>query len=319
MSINKAACIASGMIGTGWALTFAWKGLQVNVYDIADDQINNAKNTLEKYLGILMKYSLIDGIKEADAIKARINFTTDIDVAVEDVSFIQESGPEDLKVKQQIICSIEKTAASDVVIATSTSGLMVSDIAECALHPERIVGGHPYNPTYLIPLVEIVRGRKTTSGAARIAYDFYKNLGKEPVILNKEVAGFIANRLQVALYREVIDLVIKGVCSVEDADRAVLYGPGIRWGIMGPNLIFHLGAGDLGISALLKNQRESFSVRAADLANWSEIPEHFFKIASEGVKKEVNNLPEYIGKTIPDLMDWRDRMIIEILKLQGKI
>ena len=185
-------------------------------------------------------YRLVDE-SECRQIQERIHYTTEMAQALEHAEFVQESGPESYEIKRKILAQMEEVLPADTVIASSTSGLLITKIAEDARHPERIVGGHPYNPPHLIPLVEIVRGEQSSDEAVTCAAAFYRALGKEPVVLNKEVSGFIANRLQVAVYREAIDLVVNGVCSLEDTDKALLWGPGIRWGIMGPGRRRHRG------------------------------------------------------------------------------
>ena len=316
--IQKAACVGSGVIGTAWALNFAWKGLTVSVYDIGQPQLDAAQKTMDTNLKTLESYQLLTA-EEAQAVKDRVHYTTDLAEALSGAQFIQESGPENYEIKGNILRQIEEYAADDVIIASSTSGLLITQLAQGMNHPERLVGGHPYNPPHLIPLVEIVKGESSSSEAAQTAYDFYKQLGKEPVILNKEVSGFISNRLQVALYREAIDLVVNGVCSIEDVDKAALYGPGLRWGIMGPNLIFHLGAGPAGLGVFVERQRESVNLRLSQMADWKEMPQAFVDMAEDGIREAIEHREPGTGKTYEELVQYRDSMLIELLKLHGKV
>ena len=218
-----------------------------------------------------------------------------------------------------MLAEIEKYTLPDTIIASSTSGLLITEIAKFAKYPGRCIGGHPYNPPHLIPLVEITKGEKSSPEAVKCAFDFYALLGKEPVILHKETLGFIANRLQMALYREAIDLVVRGVCSVEDIDKAVLFGPGLRFGIMGPNLIFHLGGGAQGIKGLLTHLHDSGELWLKDMARWTTEPEGWPDMAQEGVLCEIENRPAEFGKTTEEIIEFRDNMLTELLKLHKKL
>lgn len=317
-NIHTVACVGSGVIGTSWALNFAWKGCEVRLYDIGPAPLDNARKTLQKNLEVLVDNAVIKA-EDIPLIEAKILFTNDLERALSGAQFIQEAGPENYKMKQSVMENIECFAADDAIIATSTSGLLITEIAKFLRHPERLVGGHPYNPPHLIPLVEIVKGEQTPQETAQTAYDFYKWLGKEPIILNKEVSGFVSNRLQVALYREIIDLVKNGVCTLEDTDKAVLYGPGIRWGIMGPSLIFHLGAGDGGIASLLEKQIESFDIRLSEMADWKHFPTDMPEMCAKAIQAEIANRTEEEGRTIPEMTRYRDTMLIELLKMHKKL
>ena len=233
MNNKKVACVGSGVIGASWAICFALKDLDVVVYDINDEVLSKAKTIIHDNLNILKENNVLDETRLQE-VENHIKLTTSMEEAVRGGLFIQESAPEHYDVKHQVVKEIEKYCLDDAIIASSTSGLLISEIAKNAKHPERFVGGHPYNPPHLIPLVEITKGEKTEEKYVQQAKDFYTFVNKEPVVLQKEALGFICNRLQMALYREVCHLVESGVCSVEDADKAVTFGPGIRWGIMGP-------------------------------------------------------------------------------------
>ena len=228
--IKKVACVGGGVIGSSWAIQYAMRGLSVALYDINDEQLLKSRGQMEKSLDALVGHDAITQTQKAEIV-ARVHPTTSMEEAVSDAQFIQESGPERLEIKRSILAQVEQYAASDALYASSTSGLLISEIVAEAAHPERCVGAHPYNPPHLIPLVEITRGEKSSDEVVKTVYDFYQSIGKEAVLLRKECPGFIANRLQLALYREVQDLVMRGVCSVEDVDKALVYGPGIRWAI----------------------------------------------------------------------------------------
>lgn len=316
--IKAAASIGAGVIGYSWALKFAMAGLDVWAQNRTEESGNLARERVRDSLASLVKNGVYDEAQAA-AIADRIHYTTSIEEAVRDAQFIQESSAEHYEVKWGLVRAIEAAATPDAIVASSTSGLLVSQIAKDAAHPERFCGGHPYNPPHLIPLVEITKGERTSDEVVSCAKEFYARVGMEPVVLQKEALGFICNRLQMALYREVANLVLSGVCTVEDADKAVTFGPGIRWGIMGPSLVFELGGGKGGVSGLMSHLNDSISLWLADMADWKSFPPEFAQAAQEGVNAELAARPAEIGNTPESLAEYRDHMIIEILKLHGKL
>lgn len=318
MNNKKVACIGSGVIGASWAICFALKDFEVGVYDINDEVLAKAKNIVHDNLEILKENQVIDDARLSE-IENHIHLTTSMKEAVEDTIFIQESAPEHYDIKWQVVEEIEKYANDEAIIASSTSGLLISEIAKNAKHPERFVGGHPYNPPHLIPLVEITKGEKTDEKYVQQAKEFYLSVNKEPVILQKEALGFICNRLQMALYREVCHLVESGVCSIEDADKAVTFGPGIRWGIMGPSLIFQLGGGAAGIDGLMNHLHDSINLWLNDMADFKEFPEDWPQVARKGVEEAIAHRDPSIGNDEESLKKYRDHMLIEFLKLHKKL
>ena len=189
--IKNVAGIGGGVIGGSWAVLFAMKGLNVKLYDINDDCLANDKKTIVSNLEFLTENGAIE---DKDAVLARIQFTTSMEEAVKDAQFIQESGPERLPIKHSMLAEIEKYAPVDAIVATSASGLPLGQITEHAVHPERCVGGHPYNPPHLIPLVEITKTEKTDEANVELAKEFYESLGKEAIVLKKDCPGYICNR-----------------------------------------------------------------------------------------------------------------------------
>jgi 3-hydroxyacyl-CoA dehydrogenase len=269
-----------------------------------------------------MKYLVGKGILTADKMNVALSlakYTTDIEEAVKGVQFIQESVLEHYDVKQALLAEVDRHAATDAIFASSTSGLLITEIAKDSKHPERCIGAHPYNPPHLIPLVEINKGQKTAEETVERTYAFYKSIGKEPIVLRKEALGFIANRLAMGLYREAVDLVVRGVCSVEDVDKAVCYGPGLRYALMGPNLIYHLGGGPHGIQGLLKHVGPSIELWWGDMAVWKKWPPGWAETAQEGVNKEMADRAPEQGRNNEEITRWRDDGLIEILKFLKKI
>lgn len=316
--IKKVACVGAGVIGYSWALYYSLKKLEVYVYDLTEEKLELAKKRIHDSLLNLMKNDVVSE-NEISLIEGRIHYTTSIEEAVKEVQFITESGPENYEVKQKMAEEMERYTASDTIIASSTSGLLVSEIAKNAIHPERFIGAHPYNPPHLIPLVELTKGDKTSDEVLECAKEFYQLIDKEPVVLQKEALGFICNRIQMAVYREVCDLVMKGVCSIEDADKAVTYGPGLRWAIMGPSLVFELGGGEGHIDGLMKHLNPSISLWLHDMADFKDFPEEFPEVARKGVEEALKNRPREIGNDDASLAEYRDKMLISLLKLHKKL
>ena len=316
--IKKVACVGAGVIGYSWALYYSLKKFPVNVYDLTDEKLEMAKKRIHDSLLNLMKNNVVTE-DEITEIENRINYTTSMEDAVRDVQFITESGPENYDVKQKMAEEMEKYTASDTIIASSTSGLLVSEIAKYAKNPERFIGAHPYNPPHLIPLVELTKGDKTTDEVLECAKEFFKLIDKEPVVLQKEALGFICNRIQMAVYREVCSLVMKGVCTIEDADKAVTYGPGLRWAIMGPSLVFELGGGEGHIDGLMKHLNPSISLWLHDMADFKDFPEEFPEIARKGVEEALKHRPKEIGNDDASLAEYRDKVLISLLKLHKKL
>ena len=315
--IKRVACVGGGVIGSSWAIQFAMKGLDVVLYDINDEQLAKSQAQMHKSLDALEQFKAVTPQRRQE-IADQVKLTTSMEEAVKDAQFIQESGPERLEIKRSILAQVEEFASPDAIYASSTSGLLVSDIAAQAAHPQRCVGAHPYNPPHLIPLVELTSGDKTDPELLQLAYDFYQSIGKEAVLLRKECPGFIANRLQLALYREVQDLIMRGVCSVEDADKALVYGPGLRWAIFGHNMIMQLGnpGGLTGMVHMLGNSGDRW---LADMASWTHQPDNWAEVAQPGVDQEMANFPDHIGHTNEDCAKYRDQMLIELLKLHRKL
>jgi 3-hydroxyacyl-CoA dehydrogenase len=242
----------------------------------------------------------------------RLAFTADIAAAVKGAQLVQENGPERIDFKKKLYGQLDELLPADVIIASSSSGLTMSEIQSgCPLHPERCVIAHPFNPPHLIPLVEIVGGAKTSEETIRRASAFYTGLGKRTVRLHKEVPGHVANRLQAALSREVYYLVSEGVVSVADVDTAVCWGPGLRWGIMGQVLLNHLGGGQGGMEHFLKQFTGPMTAWWKVLGSPQLTPELQQKLIA-GVHAEVGS------RSIDDLAAERDEVLLGLLELRAK-
>ncbi len=243
-----------------------------------------------------------------DASQSNLTFTTDLTTCVADADLVQENGPERIDFKQNLYRQLDEL--SDVIIASSSSGLTMSSIQEgCELHPERCVIGHPFNPPHLIPLVEIVGGSKTSEDTIERAAQFYTSIGKRTVRLHKELSGHVANRLQAALMREVDYLVGEGVLSVADVDTALCWGPGLRWGIMGRVLLNHLGGGEGGMAHLLDQFTRPITAWWKALGSPELTPQLRQKLI-DGVQAEVGS------RSIQELAEERDRVLLGLLALR---
>jgi carnitine 3-dehydrogenase len=228
--IQRVAVIGAGTIGASWATYFLARGLEVSAYDPSPDGeafVHRFADTAWPTLQTL-------GWITPGANEQRLRFCREIGAALEGAQFVQESGPEDEGLKIALFAEMDAALSGDAVIASSSSGLLISRVTEKCRQPQRCVVGHPFNPPHLIPLVEVVGGAKTSPAAIETAMDFYRDIGKHPIHIKKEVRGHVANRLQAALWREAIHLVVEGVVSVADADAAIAYGPWPALGADGP-------------------------------------------------------------------------------------
>ncbi len=305
MTFNKATVYGGGLIGGGWALNFVMHGVETTVYDLDNEKLEATRMRMLDSLQFLSSDDVaVLSKEEAEKCMMRIRFTYDVKDAVADALFIQENTPEKLEIKQSVIKEIEKYN-SNAIIASSTSSLFITDIARNALYPERIVAGHPFNPVHIVPLVELVKGDKTSQETIDKAYAFYKEIGKEPVILNRENKGFIANSIQNAIYEQCHKLITDGICSVEDLDRAMVYGPGIRLGLLGPYMVLELAGGNGGI----RSRMTKYGIN----------PDIDLEAICTGTESELRNRDEHHGRTHEEMERFRDRGLVNTLKYHKKI
>jgi len=304
--IKRVTVIGTGVIGASWTALFLAKGLEVVATDVAPAAEASLGRFVEDAWPALTKLGLAPG-----ASRSNLQFTTDLPTAVKTADLVQENGPERIDFKKKLFAQLDELSAPDVIIASSSSGLTMSEIQSgCPSHPERCVIAHPFNPPHLIPLVEIVGGTKTSEATIQAASAFYTALGKRTIRLHKEVMGHVANRLQAALWREVVYLIASGVVSVADADSAVAWGPGLRWGIMGPTQLFHLGGGQGGIEHFLEQFTGPMTAWWKDLGSPELNREVQQKIIS-GVHAEVGS------HSIEELAARRDELLLGLLALRA--
>lgn len=302
---QRIAIIGTGTIGASWAAICLARGHDV----AASDPAPGAEDFLRRFVANAWPTLETLGWVARGATPDRLRFhVTDVAAACQDADFVQESGPEREELKIEVFAVIDAAAPAETVIASSSSGLLISRVSARCRHPERCVIGHPFNPPHLIPLVEVVGGAKTSPQAIERAMHFYRALGKQPIHIRKEVRGHVANRLQAALWREAIHLVAEGVVSVADADAAICYGPGLRWALMGPHLTFHLAGGEGGMTHFMHHLAPAVQSWMDDLGT-PRLTEDVQKTIIDGVAEEAG------GRSIADLQRWRDRKLIDILKI----
>jgi 3-hydroxyacyl-CoA dehydrogenase len=246
--IRRIAIVGTGVIGASWAAQYLARGLDV----IATDPAPNAEVNLRKYVDEAWP-ALIEVGLSPGASRDRLSFTANMKEALSQPDFVQENGPERVDFKIKLFADMDDVTPVDSIIASSSSGITPSVMQSNAKHPDRIIVGHPFNPPHIVPLVEVVGGTKTSPEAVQRAIAFYRSIGKKPIQLNKELPGHVGNRLQIALYKEVMYLIQEGILNVSDADDAVSYGPGLRWGVMGPSLQWHLAGGAGGINHFMEH------------------------------------------------------------------
>jgi 3-hydroxyacyl-CoA dehydrogenase len=306
--IRRIAVIGTGVIGASWTALFLANGLEVVATDVAPDAEAALKRFVAAAWPALQRLGLASG-----ASQDKLTFTAALSAAVKDVDLVQENGPEKIDFKRTLYRQLDELLHPSVIIASSSSGLTMSDIqSACEMHPERCVIGHPFNPPHLVPLVEIVGGAKTSDDTIRRATEFYADLGKKPVRLNKEVPGHVANRLQAALAREVYHLVAEGVISVADVDTALCWGPGLRWGIMGQVMLNHLGGGQGGIEHFFHQFTGPMTAWWKVLGSPQLTPDVQKKLI-DGVHAEAGS------RSIDELEAERDEVLLGLIELRKQV
>jgi carnitine 3-dehydrogenase len=295
--------VGAGVIGGGWALHYLRMGLDVDVYDPAPDAQRDLLAALEEKWPLLRRIGLAEGARPD-----RLSFHTDLAAAVAGADVVQENSPEDLAVKRGVLAAIDRVAPPDTVIASSTSGFTMTTLQAGCASPERFVVGHPFNPPYLIPLVEVVGGELTDPAAVDWLAGFYAAVGKRPLRLSHELPGFVGNRLQEALWREALHMVAAGEATVEEIDEAIAFGPGLRWAQMGPCLTLHLAGGGAGMAHTLDH------FGAALLEPWTRLAAP--PLTGELRERMVDGCARLAGgRSVAELARQRDEFLAELLGL----
>ena len=304
--IRRIAIVGTGVIGASWAAQYLARGLDV----VATDPAPNAEENMRKYVDQAWEQLTALGLAPG-ASRDRLGFTTNMKEALANADFVQENGPERPDFKIKLFADMDAATPVDSIIASSSSGITPSVMQSTCKHAERVLVGHPFNPPHIIPLVEVVGGAKTSPEAIQRAMEFYASTDKKPILLHKELPGHIANRLQAALYKEVAYLIQQNVLSVADADDAVSYGPGLRWGVMGPTLQWHLGGGANGIQHFLDHLMDPLVGIMKTLGTPDVTPELKRTIA-EGVSQMAG------GHSVSQLAQEENRLLVDLIKLRAQ-
>ncbi|MGW9307423.1 3-hydroxyacyl-CoA dehydrogenase NAD-binding domain-containing protein [Saccharomonospora azurea] len=298
--VETVACVGAGVIGGGWAAHFLARGYTVRAWDPGDGAAERLSRLVEAAWPALTELGLADG-----ASPDNLTVVSTLAEAVDGAGFVQESAPEALDLKRRLLADIDAVTAPGVVIASSTSGFAMTDMQVDAATPERLVVGHPFNPPYLIPLVEVVGGERTERWVVDWASDFYRHVGKSVITMDRELPGFIANRLQEALWREALHMVANGEATPEQIDTAITDGPGLRWPVQGPCLTFHLAGGEGGMAHML----DHFGPALKEPWTRLDAPELTSRLRDDmvaGCESEAD------GRTFLDLVSERDRGVIAV-------
>jgi 3-hydroxyacyl-CoA dehydrogenase len=297
--------VGCGTIGASWAACFLGRGCDVRCYDPADGAEDRLRQAVARDWPTIEKLGLATG-----ASQERLSFFSTLAEAMQGVEFVQESIIEDREIKRDFTARIDAVLPPEVIIASSSSGLMASLFQDAASHPERVLIGHPFNPPHLIPLVEVVGGKLTSQESVEKAMAFYRSVGKKPIHVRKEMSGHAANRLQAAVLRESMYLVSEGVLTAAEVDCALTDGPGLRWALTGPFLTMHLGGGDGGVRHLLEHLGTSLGSWWETLGQQKYTEELHKKIVGE-VEKDVAKLD------MPSVVEERDKLLLELLEMRA--
>ena len=294
--------LGAGTIGASWTALFLASGYRVEVYDAADTTETYVRDYVENAWPTLLELGLA-----RNGNPGHLAFHPSPEAVAEVADFIQESVPEHIEIKHRLFSRIEPKLKSGAIVSSSASGLMVQEMQDGFEDPSRLILGHPFNPPHLIPLVELVANEKTSPGLLERAEEFYSSCGRITIRVNKEVPGHVANRLQAAIWREALHLMFEGVASVEDIDKAVWAGPGLRWAAMGPHMLFNLGSGGQGVGKFCERYAPSFHRWWDDLGQPTLTPDVISKLAT-GVTDAEHR------RTFKDISDERDALIVAMLK-----
>jgi carnitine 3-dehydrogenase len=301
-TIRTVAIVGSGVIGAGWAARCLSRGLDVTAWDPASDAEERLRAAVEKAWPALEAA----GLERANG--GRLRFVPTLAEAVRDADYVQENAPEREELKQGLLAEIDAAARPDVVVATSTSGLLPTKLQARMAHPERLVVGHPFNPVYLLPLVEVVGGKQTAPESIARAAAFYRSVGMRPLHVRTEIEGFVADRLMEALWREALWLVKDGVATTEEIDAAVVYGCGLRWSLMGTFLTFHLAGGEGGMRHMLHQFGPALKLPWTKLVA-PELTDDLIDRVAGGCEDQA------AGRSISDLEKRRDDFLVRLLGL----
>lgn len=303
---HRVCSLGGGVIGASWTALFLAGGKSVTVHDPDPQVEHRVRRYVEEAWPTLDRLGLVGDDADPDA----VSFPANARAAVDGAGFVQESVPERLELKHRVYREIEDALAPQAIVASSASGLTLTEMQGGWRSPERFVLGHPFNPPHLIPLVEVLGNDRTAPEVVAEARAFYETVGKSTIEVSREVPGHVANRLQAALWREAIHLVHTGVASVADVDKAVWAGPGLRWAAMGPTMLFHLGAGEGGLAHFCERYADSFNRWWDDLGT-AHLDREVAAELIDGVAAEAK------GRSAEELSAERDALLAAIVEVTG--
>ncbi len=312
---KKIALVGAGLIGAQWGVHMLFHGVRnITLFDTQEASLKRAKERLDEGLQFFVDNGVLTPEKKAELLTLP-KFTLDLKEACADADFILENAPEDLALKQKVLANIEAVCRDDAVISSSTSAIMIRYIAANAKRPERVIGAHPYLPVYLLPLVEIVIDEKVEAKYLDQLTDFMTWIKKKPVVLKKDSPGYIGTRLMSVICREAVSMIMNGVCTMEDIDNAFCYGPGMRYGLMGPFHVYELTGGDAGIRGLFNGPIGKSPSIVPTFCNWGTYPPEagYFLAAQTG--PEMDEVLKKEGRTHAQLEEYRDKGLLELLKV----
>jgi len=304
--IKKIAVIGTGVIGTGWIIRFLAHDKKVIAYD---KNLNSDKKII---LEIKRTWPYVKKLFNKKRLKLKnFSFTTSLKESLKDADFIQECAPENYKLKTKLMEIIGKYSKPNIIISSSSSGLLPSKIYSKCKNPSRTIVAHPFNPVYMLPGVEIVPGKKTKKKFLNKANKFYKSISMNPIMVKKELPGYLSDRLQEALWREALHIVNEGYASTKDLDRAIEDGPGMRWSLMGTFLTFHLAGGDAGMKHMLEQFGPALKLP------WTKLkaPKLSKKLSNRliaGTRKQAR------GKSVAEIAKIRDEYLLNLQKMRKK-
>jgi carnitine 3-dehydrogenase len=297
----RVGLLGGGVIGGGWAARFLLHGSDVTLYDPAP----GAQNTVADI--VRNARVAFEGMGATLPAEGRLTLVSTPEEAVREADFVQESAPERLELKQGVLARACAACPAGVVMASSTSGLMPSRISAEMPNPERFAVGHPFNPVYLLPLVEVVAGEHTTPETVERAVEVYRSVGMQPLVVRREIDGFIADRLQEALWREALWLVHDGIATVEEVDDAIRLGPGLRWAFMGPFLTYRMGGGEGGMRHFLEQFGPSLQWPWTKLMDVPDLNDELIDTIAEQSDAQA------AGRSSQELQQMRDRHLVAVL------
>ena len=302
-SINNIAVIGIGVIGTGWIIRFLYNKKKIKVYDPNVEQKKNLLKEIKRVEPALKKI-----YKKKINLSKQLEFSKSLKDAVENVDLIQENAPENETLKKNLIKEISEYSKTNSIIASSSSGLLPSNIQSKCKNPKRLIIAHPFNPVYLLPLVELVAGKKTDKKFINKANIFYSNIGMKTLILKKELPGYLSDRLQESMWRESLHIINEGYATTQDLDDAIIYGPGLRWSLMGTFLTFHLAGGKMGMAHMLEQFGPALKLPWTKLKA-PKLNQKLRKRIIDGTKIQAKN------RSIENLSNLRDNFLIDLQKL----